>query len=114
METEQLCQFVDGVIEGAYQAKCFRKENVQEVLIAGNMIKIKMQEADTLKVENTARSITIENLENQIALLKKKFNVSDADIESLKNENVINEIELHAIEEISNHVPKSEKVKPLQ
>jgi len=107
METQQLSEFLDSVIEGAYQSRCFKKEDVQSVLLTGQMIKQKMVKADELELENTARSITIENLQAENELLKKKFNVSFSDLETLKKENVINEIDVKDIEEVSNHVPQS-------
>ena len=105
METENLSKFIDDVIEGAYQKGLFAKEAVSQVLMMGQMIKEKMVKADEMQLENTARSITIENLQAENELLKKKFSVSDIDIERWKIENDINEIDVpeNSIKDLSPH-----------
>jgi hypothetical protein len=110
METENLLKFMDGLLEGAYQAKLFPKEGVQQVLQINELIKSKLIEVDTLANKNTELTVKVEILENENKLLREKFAVTDADIENIKNENVINEIDVKEIEEVSNHTPKPKKV----
>jgi hypothetical protein len=92
METENLCKFLDGLLEGAYQAKLFPKEGVQQVLQINELIKSKLVELDTVLNQNTEITVKVEILENENKLLRDKFGVTDADIENIKTANAVNEI----------------------
>jgi hypothetical protein len=105
METENLSKFIDDVIEGAYQKGLFAKEAVSQVLMMGQMIKEKMVSADSFKNKNIELNCEIEKLKSENELLKKKFSVSDLDIETWKIENDINEIYVpeNSIKDLSPH-----------
>jgi len=110
MEAENLTKFIDNIIEVAYQSRCFAKEHVQQILATGHKIKQKIAEAERLETENLEQKTKLEALENENKLLREKFNVSDSDLQNLKNENIINEIDVKDIEEVSNHTPKIKKL----
>ncbi len=111
METENLKKFIDGIVEGAYQARIFAKEAVHEVLLVAEVIKNKLDEADKLANTNTELQVKVEILEAENKLLRDKFAVTDTDIESIKNENVINGIDVNDAQDISDHTQKNGKLK---
>jgi len=114
METENLLKFLDGLLEGAYQARIFPKEGVQQVLQINELIKSKLVQCDSLANQNTELTVKAETLESENRLLREKYSVTDAVIEIIKNENLINDIDVNEIEEVSNHTPKPPKEKKLQ
>jgi cell division protein FtsB len=105
---------MDGLLEGAYQAKLFPKEGVQQVLQINELIKQKLVAVDTLGSQNTELTVKVEILEAENKLLRDKYSVTDAVLDIIKNENLINDIDVNEIEEISNHTPKPPKEKKLQ
>jgi len=113
MDTENLLKFMDGLLEGAYQAKLFPKEGVQQVLQINELIKSKLLQLDTVLNQNTELTVKIETLENETTSLKNKFSELGIDLEEIKNPIDVNEINVpeNSVEEISNHVPKPEKAK---
>lgn len=113
METNDLCKFIDGVIEGAYQKGLFPKEGVQQVLNIAELIKQKLQEGDKLATENTDLKTSYEALANQHESLQQRFNSLGIDLEEIQNPANALELEMatNSVEEISNHTPKLVKEK---
>jgi len=103
METEKLSGFIDSVVEGAYRAGCFAKEQVQQILMMAEMTKQKIIEADKLATENLEMKIKIEVLENESKSLKNKFDELGIDLEEIKNPIDVNEIDIaeNSVEDLS-------------
>jgi len=94
METKDLINFLDSVIEAGYQARIFAKESVQQALQITELIKSKLLENDKVTTENLELKIKLEALESANKNYKERFADLDNAIEESKFVNDVSDLEV--------------------